>query len=110
MYGLHTILRIVGVGHIRDTQCGFKLFSRQAAAQIFPLQRLSTWMFDVELLLLAKRFKIPVVEVPVEWHEVDGSKLNVVLDSLRMLKDLLVLRGCHLLGLWDLTPVKIKTE
>lgn len=100
MYGLHTILRIVGVGHIRDTQCGFKLFSRRAAQQIFPYQHLATWIFDVELLLLAKAQKIPVEEVPIRWHEVGGSKLNVVRDSLQMLRDLLVLRANLLLGRW----------
>ncbi|KAJ7066418.1 glycosyltransferase family 2 protein [Mycena amicta] len=100
MYGLHTILRIVGVGHIRDTQCGFKLFSRSAARQIFPAQRLPTWIFDVELLLLAKQVGIPVAEVPIEWHEVAGSKLNVVAASLQMLRDLLIVRANHLLGRW----------
>jgi len=103
MYGLHTILRIVGVGHIRDTQCGFKLFTRRAAQQIFPAQHLATWIFDVELLLLAKQLGIPVTEVPVEWHEVAGSKLNVVKDSLQMLRDLLVLRGNQLVGRWKVT-------
>ncbi|KAL0953961.1 hypothetical protein HGRIS_005121 [Hohenbuehelia grisea] len=100
MYGLHTLLRIVGVGHIRDTQCGFKLFSRAAAQQIFPAQHLPTWIFDVELLLLAKAQGIPVAEVPVEWHEVAGSKLNVVTASLEMLRDLLLLRANHILGRW----------
>lgn len=100
MYGLHTILRIVGVGHIRDTQCGFKLFSRRAAQQIFPSQHLATWIFDVELLLLAKQLRIPVEEVQIEWHEVSGSKLNVVTDSLQMLRDLLILRANLLLGRW----------
>lgn len=104
MYGLHTILRIVGVGHVRDTQCGFKLFTRGAAQKIFPAQRLATWIFDVELLLLAKQLGIPVVEVPVEWREVAGSKLNVIKDSLQMLRDLLVLRGNQLLGRWKVTP------
>ncbi|KAF9024629.1 glycosyltransferase family 2 protein, partial [Hymenopellis radicata] len=107
MYGLHTILRIVGVGHIRDTQCGFKLFSRAAAQQIFPLQHLATWIFDVELLLLAKQLRIPVAEVPVDWHEVPGSKLNVVTASLQMLKDLLVVRANFLLGRWT---VKLKSQ
>ncbi len=107
MYGLHTILRIVGVGHIRDTQCGFKLFSRAAAQQIFPLQHLSTWIFDVELLLLAKQLRIPVAEVPIDWHEVPGSKLNVVTASLQMLKDLLVVRANFLLGRWT---VKLKSQ
>ncbi|CCL99498.1 uncharacterized protein FIBRA_01516 [Fibroporia radiculosa] len=104
MYGLHTILRIVGVGHIRDTQCGFKLFSRAAAQHIFPYQHLPSWIFDVELLLLAKQLRIPVAEVPIEWHEVSGSKLNVMTDSLQMLRDLLVLRANHVLGRWKIGP------
>jgi len=101
MYGLHTVLRIAGVGHIRDTQCGFKLFSRAAARALFPRQHLSTWIFDVELLLLARTLQIPVAEVPVTWHEVAGSKLSVVRDSLQMLRDLLVLRANQLLRRWD---------
>ncbi|KAJ7117730.1 Alg5-prov protein [Mycena epipterygia] len=110
MYGLHTILRIVGVGHIRDTQCGFKLFSRAAAQQIFPAQHLPTWIFDVELLLLAKQLRIPVAEVPIEWHEVAGSKLNVVTASLQMLRDLLIVRANHLLGRWKALPAKPKSK
>ncbi|KAH6915783.1 nucleotide-diphospho-sugar transferase [Coprinopsis sp. MPI-PUGE-AT-0042] len=106
MYGLHTVLRIVGVGHIRDTQCGFKLFSRSAAQQIFPSQHLPTWIFDVELLLLAKYLRIPVAEVPIEWHEVAGSKLNVVTASVQMLRDLLIVRANHMLGIWKPVPVK----
>ncbi|KAI6023942.1 glycosyltransferase family 2 protein [Pisolithus microcarpus 441] len=105
MYGLHTILRIVGVGDIRDTQCGFKLFTRRAAQKIFPAQHLSTWIFDVELLLLAKQLSIPIIEVPVEWHEVAGSKLNIAKDSLQMLRDLLVLRGNQLVGRWKAVPL-----
>jgi dolichyl-phosphate beta-glucosyltransferase len=100
MYGLHTILLIIGVGHIRDTQCGFKLFTRTAAQLIFPCQHITNWIFDVELLLLAKYKDIQVVEVDVEWHEVEGSKLNVVMDSIKMLRDLLVVRGNYVLGRW----------
>ncbi|KAK0214930.1 glycosyltransferase family 2 protein [Armillaria fumosa] len=110
MYGLHTILRIVGVGHIRDTQCGFKLFSRSAAQQIFPHQHLPTWIFDVELLLLAKQLHIPVAEVPIDWHEVAGSKLNVVTASLQMLRDLLIVRANHLLGRWNALSNKVKSD
>jgi len=104
MHVFHTFLRIAGVGHIRDTQCGFKLFTRRAAQRIFPVQHLATWIFDVELLLLAKQLGIPVAEVPVEWHEVAGSKLNVVKDSFQMLRDLLILRGNHFTGRWKVTP------
>ncbi|PIL27981.1 transporter [Ganoderma sinense ZZ0214-1] len=108
MYGLHTILRIVGVGHIRDTQCGFKLFSRRAAQQIFPYQHLATWIFDVEVLLLAKERGMAVAEVPIEWHEVSGSKLHVLADSLQMLRDLIILRANLLLGRWKLPPAKAR--
>ncbi|KAI9455212.1 glycosyltransferase family 2 protein [Russula earlei] len=110
MYGLHTVLRLVGVGHIRDTQCGFKLFSREAARALFPRQHLATWIFDVELLLLAKSLRIPVAEVPVTWHEVAGSKLSVARDSLQMLRDLLVLRANQLLGRWSTMEERLKAE
>ncbi|KAI0630440.1 Alg5-prov protein [Trametes polyzona] len=106
MYGLHTILRIVGVGHIRDTQCGFKLFTRSAAQAIFPAQHLATWIFDVELLLLAKELGMAVAEVSIEWHEVSGSKLHVFADSLQMLRDLLILRANLLLGRWTVRPAR----
>ena len=76
---------LVGVGYILDTQCGFQLFLRRAAQQIFPYQHqhLCTWIFDVEILLLAKQLRMPVAEVPIAWHEVSESKLNVVMDSLQ---------------------------
>ncbi|KAH9938745.1 uncharacterized protein BXZ73DRAFT_76264 [Epithele typhae] len=93
MYGLHTIVRIVGLRHIRDTQCGFKLLARRAAQQIFSYWHLTTWIFDVELLLLAKAQGTPAVEVPIEWHEVSGSKPHVFSDSLQMLRDLFVPRA-----------------
>jgi dolichyl-phosphate beta-glucosyltransferase len=113
MYGLHTVLRLVGVGHIADTQCGFKLFSRRAARQIFPRQHLSTWIFDVEVLLLAKQLHIPAREVAINWHEVEGSKLNVVWDSLQMLRDLLVMRGNMITRRWGVRAEdggKVKEE
>ena len=107
MYALHLTLRIVGVGHIRDTQCGFKLFTRDAAAAIFPFQHIKGWIFDVELLLLAKQVGLPVEEVPITWTEVPESKLRLLRDSMLMLRDLLVLRANQILGRWK-APNKIK--
>ncbi|OCH89274.1 hypothetical protein OBBRIDRAFT_804843 [Obba rivulosa] len=74
VYALHTLLRILGVGRIRDTQCGFKLFSWKVARALFPAQHLPAWAFDVELLLLVRSTDIPVAEVPVAWHEVGGQQ------------------------------------
>lgn len=110
MYGLHTVLRIVGVGHIRDTQCGFKLFSRDAAQQIFPYQHLTGWIFDVELLLMAKQLGIPVSEIPITWEEVPASKLKLVQDSIAMFRDLMLLRANQLFGRWSIAPKKSKRE
>jgi len=64
------------------------------------------WIFDCELLLLAELTGIPLREVGVRWHEVGGSKLDVVWDSIRMARDLLVIRGNHLTGRWK-SPEKI---
>jgi len=110
MHGFHFVLRTLGVGHIRDTQCGFKLFSRKAAQQLFPSLHLTTWVFDVELLIMAQVLDIPVVEVPIAWREVAGSKLSLVSDSLGMLRDLIILRTNYALGTWTVGRGKAKSE
>ena len=73
-------------------------------------QHLPTWIFDVELLLLAKEQHMPVAEVPIEWHEVSGSKLHVFADSLQMLRDLLILRANILLGRWKVPAPETATK
>lgn len=85
MVGFHTLLRIMCPGHIQDTQCGFKLFTREAARMVFPNQHIERWAFDVELLLLAVKQHIPLYEVPVNWHEVDGSKLTPLASSVQVI-------------------------
>jgi dolichyl-phosphate beta-glucosyltransferase len=62
---------------IRDTQCGFKLFDRRVCTAMFANARLERFAFDVELLILARRLGAGVKEVPVTWHEVPGSKVNL---------------------------------
>jgi dolichyl-phosphate beta-glucosyltransferase len=63
---------------IRDTQCGFKLFSRPSLPYMIPYMHNEGWIFDVEMLMPAEFAGIPVVEVPIGWREVLGSKLNVI--------------------------------
>jgi dolichyl-phosphate beta-glucosyltransferase len=63
---------------------------------------ISHWIFDVELLLLARILNIPVAEVPIAWHEVEGSKINLVMDSIGMLRDLIVLRANYAIGRWKI--------
>lgn len=72
----------------KDTRCPLKLFSRDAALKIFSLQKLPGFGFDTEVLVLAKKFKYKVLEMPVEWHEVGDSKINPISDSLKSIFEL----------------------
>eukprot|EP00884_Botryococcus_braunii_P005223 jgi/Botrbrau1/14701/Bobra.0108s0054.2 len=76
MHGFHLLVVAVAGTAIRDTQCGFKMFSRPAARLLFPNQRLQRWCFDVELIFLADKLGIPVCEVAVNWTEIPGSKIS----------------------------------
>jgi dolichyl-phosphate beta-glucosyltransferase len=104
MHSFHTLLKTVGVREIRDTQCGFKLFSRNAVAAVFGDLRTEGWIFDIEVLLLAGYKHIPVVEVPVSWHEVEGTKIDLVSDSIRMAWDLGVIRAGYAVGVYTVGP------
>ncbi|KAJ3160956.1 dolichyl-phosphate beta-glucosyltransferase, partial [Geranomyces michiganensis] len=77
MHGFHTLLLVLGISSIADTQCGFKMLTRPAAARIFPNMHVEGWIFDIELLLIALKMKIPITEVAVNWHEVDGTKMDL---------------------------------
>lgn len=89
------IVRFFAVSGISDTQCGFKLFKAKAAEQIFGYSRINGFGFDVELLYLADRLGFKIAEVPVEWHNDERSKVNPILDPLKMLRDTLQLRAIH---------------
>ncbi|KAI7183536.1 dolichyl-phosphate beta-glucosyltransferase [Hortaea werneckii] len=86
--------------HIKDTQCGFKLFSRPALPYIIPYMHSEGWIFDVEMLMLAESAEIPMTEVAIGWKEVKGSKLNVIKDSLGMAWGLAMLRVCWGAGIY----------
>lgn len=63
MYGFHLLVTILITKNIQDTQCGFKLFSRRAAEVLFKNLNLERWSFDIELIYVAERLGIPIVEV-----------------------------------------------
>lgn len=73
---------------VSDTQCGFKLFTREAAGGLFAMQRLNGFSFDLELLFLATHLGLKVVEEPVEWIDAPGSKVDPVRVALRFAADL----------------------
>ncbi|KAG0142523.1 hypothetical protein CROQUDRAFT_50156 [Cronartium quercuum f. sp. fusiforme G11] len=98
----HLYLYILGLRDIRDTQCGFKLLTRATARQVVDGLHVEGWIFDVELLLLAKLMDppVPIAEVPIRWNEVSGSKLSVIKDSITMAIELLIIRLNYMLGVW----------
>ena len=89
------LVRVIAVGGVTDTQCGFKMFTRGAAKKIFSRQKIHTYTFDVEIMYLAKRLGLKVKEVPVSWSEVKDTKVKFVRDSLMMFRDLVRIRILH---------------
>jgi glycosyltransferase involved in cell wall biosynthesis len=85
------LIQIVAVPGIKDTQCGFKLFSKKAVEKIFPVQKLGGWGFDIELLALARKHGFKIKEEPVTWHDVSGSKVSLKA-YLSVFKDLFKVR------------------
>jgi dolichyl-phosphate beta-glucosyltransferase len=102
-----------------DTQCGLKGFRRQAALEVFGRARLDGFAFDVEVLFLARRLGLAVSEVPVRAEERDGSKVQLVVDAVGMVRDVLRVRRWAVSGGYDravhqaadtYTPVKLGAE
>lgn len=86
------VVQLLAVRGIHDTQCGFKLFTREAAHAIFSRCRLNGFSFDFESLFYAQRLGYAIAEVPIRWMHQEGSKVRLLRDGLRMLRDLLWLR------------------
>ncbi|KAI8360830.1 nucleotide-diphospho-sugar transferase [Blakeslea trispora] len=105
MRGFHTLVYVLGIRGIEDTQCGFKLFSRKSAQTIFPNMHVERWIFDIECLMIAQLQEMPIAEVQVTWHEIDGSKVNLMVDSIKMAIDLLLIRMNYVLGFWSVKKI-----
>lgn len=100
-------VQTIVIGGIHDTQCGFKLFTNQAAKDLFNNlivygngieKQAFTGAFDVELLYIAQKRGFGIAEVPVSWRHVTTNRVNPLRDSVRMFFDLLKIRLTDLLG------------
>lgn len=89
---------------IADTQCGFKLFTAAAVTVVFPFVRTDGWAFDVEVLHIARRRGLRILEIPIEWHYRDLSRVSAVRDPFRMLREVWAIRRNSRRGLYDPTP------
>ncbi len=91
------IIQMFLIDGIVDTQCGFKLFTHEAAKQVFARQKVYGFGFDVELLVIAKNLNYRIAEVPVSWFNSVESRFRPVRDALRTVFDLIYIK----LNLWS---------
>lgn len=87
------LIQIMAIQGIDDTQCGFKMFDRAASQEIFSRCKLDGFGFDFEALMIARDLGYRIDEVPIRWRHMEGSKVNLVRDGMRMLRDLVKLRS-----------------
>ncbi len=85
-------VQTLGISGIKDTQCGFKVFTCDAAKEIFSRCKLDGFGFDFESLMIARDLGLGIAEVPIRWSHQEGSKVVLMRDGPRMLRDLVKLR------------------
>jgi dolichyl-phosphate beta-glucosyltransferase len=90
---MHTL---VGLWSIRDTQCGFKFFTRAAADAIFSRAKIDGYMCDVEILCIAERLGLSVKEIGIRWRDDGDSRLQLVSGNLQNTLDLFRIRLAHM--------------
>ena len=84
---------VVGLKGITDTQCGFKFFARAAAREIFSRQQIDGYMFDVEILVLARRLGYRIQQVPIRWRDDGDSRLALLSGNARNVIDIFRIRA-----------------
>jgi len=106
MHAFHFFVSVLISSQIQDTQCGFKLFTQDSAASCFSKLHLRRWAFDTEIVILSAYQGTQIMEVGVPWQEIDGSKLHtsklaLAMVSISMLRDMLCVRLCYSLRIWN---------
>lgn len=98
--GLRWIVRYAFRIGVRDTQCGFKLFTREAAHRLYAAQTIDGFSFDLEILYLADRLGYRIAEVPVAWIDAPGSKVDTSREVQRFMRDLVRIKWNDLRGVY----------
>lgn len=94
-------VNILAVRGFEDTQCGFKCFHGDVAEELFGLQQSKGFGFDVEILYIARKRGISVLEVPIDWYHQQSSKVRPVIDSMAMVWDSFLVRLRDMRGMYD---------
>jgi dolichyl-phosphate beta-glucosyltransferase len=100
--GLRMIVQNVLRIGVLDTQCGFKLYSREAADKLILAQTIMGFSFDLEHLYLARKYGLRVAEVPVQWIDAPGSKVDTRKEAQRFIKDLLKIKINDWRGIYEI--------
>lgn len=98
---VNLMIRLFALPGLHDTQCGFKCLRASVATELFQLQTLDGWSFDIELLYLARRRGYQVVEIPIPWYFNPESKLNTISDAAKMGLDILKIHTNSLRGMYE---------
>jgi glycosyltransferase involved in cell wall biosynthesis len=94
----NVMVRVLLGLNLKDTQCGFKLFKREKIQPVFEKLTITGFGFDPELLFLASRSGLKILEVPVRWSHAEGSKIRFLRDGVRMFTDLVQIRWNSITG------------
>lgn len=103
--GGNLLIRLLTGMDIKDTQCGFKAFRRQAAQSVFPLQQVDGFGFDPEILFIANKQGWRWKEMPVVWRHIEGSKVTMFSASIHVFMEVLKIRWNDLTGKYDTQKV-----
>ena len=88
----NTLIRVLALPDLNDTQCGFKCFRASVAEDLFKDMTITGWSFDVEILYLARQRGYRIVEVPIRWYYNPDSHISVAKDSMQMALDIINIR------------------
>lgn len=99
---INFIIRLLILPGLNDTQCGFKCFSADTAETIFRQQTLLGWSFDIENLYIARRKKLRIKEIPIQWYYDPDSKVSAIRDALQMISDIFRIHLNSIRGKYDL--------
>jgi hypothetical protein len=88
----NTLIRLLALPGLNDTQCGFKCFKASVAEELFNEMTITGWSFDVEILYLAQQRKYRIVEIPIPWYYNPDSHISVFKDSTQMALDIFKIR------------------
>ena len=99
--GFNLLVRLLALPGLQDSQCGFKCFRGDLAEELFSLQTVTGWTFDVEVLFIARRRGYRVVEIPIAWYHNPHSKMRVLQGSIQMFSDLWTIRRNGWMGRYE---------